>query len=140
MTEYESPVERFRSILETAIEALESSFENRRTRYCLSVLNGLLQDYNRIFRFVSYEATESIDKYCYSSPSQCPICGSQLVTRHGKFGSFYGCSQYPQCKGIRKLDRQPAMNEALRNFLESKEKEDKDNIKASKNRFSRLEL
>ena len=28
----------------------------------------------------------------------CPQCGGQLVLRHGRYGSFYGCSNYPKCK------------------------------------------
>lgn len=28
----------------------------------------------------------------------CPVCGGQLVPRKGKFGLFYGCSNYPKCK------------------------------------------
>lgn len=28
----------------------------------------------------------------------CPRCGGKLVLRHGKYGSFYGCSNYPYCK------------------------------------------
>lgn len=28
----------------------------------------------------------------------CPRCGSQLIKRRGKYGSFYGCSNYPKCK------------------------------------------
>lgn len=28
----------------------------------------------------------------------CPECGGQLIQRNGKFGSFYGCSNYPKCK------------------------------------------
>lgn len=28
----------------------------------------------------------------------CPKCGSALVKRHGKFGDFYGCSNYPACR------------------------------------------
>ena len=27
----------------------------------------------------------------------CPICGGNLVLRSGKYGSFYGCSNYPNC-------------------------------------------
>ena len=29
---------------------------------------------------------------------KCPRCGGNLVLRHGKYGSFYGCSNYPRCK------------------------------------------
>ncbi len=28
----------------------------------------------------------------------CPKCGSRLVERRGKYGFFYGCSNYPKCK------------------------------------------
>ena len=28
----------------------------------------------------------------------CPKCGGRLVERRGKYGSFYGCSNYPRCK------------------------------------------
>lgn len=28
----------------------------------------------------------------------CPQCGGQLVLHCGKYGSFYGCANYPKCK------------------------------------------
>ena len=28
---------------------------------------------------------------------RCPLCGGSLVLRNGRYGSFYGCSNYPQC-------------------------------------------
>ena len=28
----------------------------------------------------------------------CPKCGGTLVLRNGKYGNFYGCSNYPKCK------------------------------------------
>lgn len=28
----------------------------------------------------------------------CPRCGGELVLRKGKYGDFYGCSNYPKCK------------------------------------------
>ena len=27
----------------------------------------------------------------------CPRCGGMLVERRGKYGCFYGCSNYPKC-------------------------------------------
>jgi ssDNA-binding Zn-finger/Zn-ribbon topoisomerase 1 len=33
----------------------------------------------------------------------CPDCKSLMVIRKGKFGSFWGCSAYPMCEGIRKI-------------------------------------
>ncbi len=31
---------------------------------------------------------------------KCPKCQSEMVIRHGRYGAFLGCSQYPECKGI----------------------------------------
>lgn len=28
---------------------------------------------------------------------RCPLCGGSLVLRNGRYGSFYGCSNYPKC-------------------------------------------
>ena len=42
-----------------------------------------------------------ITKFVKNSKIQsgiCPRCGGKLVLRHGKYGSFYGCSNYPYCK------------------------------------------
>ena len=33
------------------------------------------------------------------SGGACPACGAKLVRRSGRYGSFYGCSRYPYCKG-----------------------------------------
>lgn len=32
----------------------------------------------------------------------CPKCGGQLVERRGKYGAFWGCSNYPNCRYIKK--------------------------------------
>lgn len=34
------------------------------------------------------------------SQGTCPKCGGRLVLRKGKYGSFYGCSNYPKCRFI----------------------------------------
>ncbi|HVF68947.1 MAG TPA: type I DNA topoisomerase [Xanthomonadales bacterium] len=36
-------------------------------------------------------ATESTDEIC-------PECGAPVVIRHGKFGKFFSCSKFPDCK------------------------------------------
>jgi len=33
---------------------------------------------------------------------KCPCCGGNLVLRDGRYGRFYGCSNYPNCKYILK--------------------------------------
>ena len=31
----------------------------------------------------------------------CPECGSETVLREGKYGKFYGCIDFPKCRGTR---------------------------------------
>lgn len=33
---------------------------------------------------------------------KCPLCGGNLILRNGRYGKFYGCSNYPNCKYILK--------------------------------------
>ena len=34
----------------------------------------------------------------------CPRCGHSLILRNGKYGNFYGCSNYPNCKFIKPIE------------------------------------
>ena len=36
----------------------------------------------------------------------CPECGNPLVIRKGKFGEFVACSNYPECKYIKKEEKE----------------------------------
>lgn len=35
----------------------------------------------------------------------CPDCGGQLKMKHGKYGKFIGCGNYPKCKHIESLNK-----------------------------------
>lgn len=35
----------------------------------------------------------------------CNLCGRPMVKKKGRFGEFLGCSGYPECKNIRRLDK-----------------------------------
>jgi DNA topoisomerase-1 len=32
---------------------------------------------------------------------KCPECGGEMTPRSSKFGKFWGCKDYPKCKGTR---------------------------------------
>lgn len=32
---------------------------------------------------------------------KCPECGGAMASRTGQYGRFWGCKNYPQCKGTR---------------------------------------
>ena len=34
----------------------------------------------------------------------CPICGKKMDVKKGRFGYFLGCSDYPNCKGIARIE------------------------------------
>lgn len=33
----------------------------------------------------------------------CELCGREMSLKKGRFGTFYGCTGYPECKNIRKI-------------------------------------
>jgi len=37
---------------------------------------------------------------------KCELCGSDMVLRTGKFGAFYACSKYPECKFTKQRTRE----------------------------------
>lgn len=42
--------------------------------------------------------SEVQEKKAKISQGICPRCGSELIYKKGKYGSFYGCSSYPKCR------------------------------------------
>jgi len=51
---------------------------------------------------ISYPTEYSLTK---KDAVLCPKCGAKMVKRHGKYGWFYGCSRYPDCRGTRPLSQ-----------------------------------
>ena len=50
---------------------------------------------------------------------KCPECDGEMVSRTGKYGVFWGCKDFPNCKGTRdsqgrsKADREKWKSEQL---------------------------
>ncbi|MGA1825318.1 MAG: type I DNA topoisomerase [bacterium] len=44
------------------------------------------------------------------SERACDKCGSPMIVKHGRYGSFLGCSAYPKCKNIISLDKDTNQN------------------------------
>ena len=34
---------------------------------------------------------------------KCPNCGGYLIQKKGRYGKFYGCTNYPYCEYTRKI-------------------------------------
>ncbi|MEY8518871.1 exonuclease domain-containing protein [Lachnospiraceae bacterium 29-84] len=52
---------------------------------------------------------EALGKLLPSHPSDagsvtCPRCGADMVKRKGMYGEFYGCTDFPNCRGTRNIN------------------------------------
>lgn len=67
-------------------------------------LDTLLAFWNR-FNPLLQEAYERMEKIAPEEVGEaCPECGSPLVYRHGRFGKFIACSNFPKCRYSRPLE------------------------------------
>jgi DNA topoisomerase-1 len=41
---------------------------------------------------------ESMDFKKYFKPEKCPVCGGKIILKNGKYGKFWACEKYPECK------------------------------------------
>ena len=67
------------------------------------VWNDILKDFYDLFEARVKNAFSDMEKKAPEETGEtCPECGSPLVIRKGKYGSFTACSNYPECKYIKK--------------------------------------
>ena len=70
------------------------------------ISNKVLKDFWNLFEPRVKVAFDNMDK---KQPEQtgekCPECGNELVIRKGKYGKFTACSNYPECKYIKKEEQ-----------------------------------
>jgi DNA topoisomerase-1 len=67
------------------------------------VWNKVLEEFYKIFEPRVKKAFEDMEKKPAEETGEiCPECGKPLVVRHGKYGEFVACSNYPECKYIKK--------------------------------------
>lgn len=62
---------------------------------------------------------------------KCPDCGGDMVSRKSQYGVFWGCKDYPKCKGTRdSMGRSKAERQA-----EKQEEDQTNNSDNDKYRF-----
>jgi DNA topoisomerase-1 len=69
--------------------------------------NQVLTDFYAPFS----EALKSAETKLLADAEKCPDCGAPLRQGFSKFGRFYGCSRYPECKYIKKRGPDGAVRE-----------------------------
>ncbi len=73
------------------------------------------EDEKKVISDFYYPFIEHYDKVkdeMYKEPpkttgEKCPLCGSDLVIRNGKYGQFVACSNYPSCHYVKKEEKEP---------------------------------
>ena len=72
------------------------------------VWNKVLKDFYDLFEPRVKNAFSDMEKKQPEETGEsCPECGNSLVVRKGKYGKFVACSNYPECKYIKKEEVTP---------------------------------
>ena len=67
------------------------------------VWNKVLADFFGLFEPRVEKAFDDMEKKAPEETGEiCPECGNPLVVRNGRYGEFVACSNYPECKYIKK--------------------------------------
>lgn len=67
----------------------------------------LLTEFYKTFDELINYATDNMEKKApVEIGEKCPECGKELVQRHGRYGEFIACSGFPECKYVRKIEKE----------------------------------
>lgn len=71
------------------------------------VWNEVLKEFYELFEPRVKNAFQDMEKKAPEETGEmCPECGNPLVIRKGKYGAFTACSNYPECKYIKKEEKE----------------------------------
>lgn len=71
------------------------------------VWNEVLKKFYELFEPRVKNAFSDMEKKAPEETGEaCPECGNPLVIRKGKYGAFIACSNYPECKYIKKEEKE----------------------------------
>ncbi|KKU18998.1 MAG: topoisomerase protein [Candidatus Azambacteria bacterium GW2011_GWA2_45_90] len=52
---------------------------------------------------------KDVEKAIEKTDKKCPKCGGDIIVKFGRFGKFYACSRYPECKHTEPLEEEKEM-------------------------------
>jgi len=68
---------------------------------------NVLSDFYQVFEDTLHEAFTKMERTMpVETGEACPECKSPLVVRKGRFGEFVACSNYPDCKYVKKEEKE----------------------------------
>ena len=86
----------YTSQMETTLDEIATGQKDK-----VTVLQDFYQPFEKEVE-KAYETMPVIKKELQTNGQLCPKCGKELVLRKGRYGNFYACSGYPNCKYILK--------------------------------------
>lgn len=60
-----------------------------------------LIDDHRLIQYIKMAEMDN-EEYFNKDVEKCPRCGGSLIEKSGKYGKFFGCSNFPKCRFIKK--------------------------------------
>lgn len=70
----------------------------------------ILEDFYQPFEKKLEKKYKEVEKKVEKTDKKCPECGASLVIRMGRYGRFYGCSNFPKCKYTRPIKKPKIMD------------------------------
>ena len=92
---------KFTANMESDLDQIESGkFEWK------DVIKKFYDDFSNTFEDAK-EQTKDLKIYLKEDETDeiCELCGSHMVVKRSRFGKFLGCSNYPECKNIKKINK-----------------------------------
>ena len=90
---------KFTSNMESNLDKIEK--ENIEWK---NIVEDFYKDFSKILDDVKNKTKELKIKLKENETDEiCKLCGLPMVVKHSKFGKFLGCSNYPNCKNIKKI-------------------------------------
>lgn len=79
------------------LKKLKATLKTTPTKYTFNDI----QDIAKKLQPLTNKGDAEKQQHIINIQNKCPFCGGELTLRNGKYGRFWGCSNYPKCKFTR---------------------------------------
>lgn len=97
--------EHFKDIVDTSFTAdIEDKLDE--VGVTIEDWKEIIRDFYKSFEKelkIADEKIEKVEEEVIETDEICELCGKNMVIRHGRFGKFMACSDYPNCKNTKPI-------------------------------------
>lgn len=109
-----------KNLKEKTKEVKKESFQEKTGKSCPDCGGDLVVKFGRFGKFIACtnypgcrytEKTEEdkkkheeVERNLPAGSQVCELCGAEMTIKKGRYGFFLGCSNYPNCKNIKKIE------------------------------------